>query len=190
MRTALGGQPTGHGRYGDTDRRATVHIGRAVVLDVDNATKRMRVYRGRHLLRSMPVSLGRRGTPSSSGHLVIMSKEYATVFDTRREGPGGYRIRINYAQRLTWRGEFIHAAPWSVADQGRRNVSHGCVNLSRDDAEWLFGVTRVGDPVVVHGTGTHVEPGNGWTAWDQSWPTYVRGSALPVPTDLALRRGP
>ncbi|GAA1756969.1 L,D-transpeptidase [Luedemannella helvata] len=189
VRTALGGHPTGRDRYGDTDRSASVRIGRSVLIDVDNATKRMRVYRGGRLLRSMPVSLGKPSTPSSSGHHVIMSKEYRTVFDTRREGPGGYRVDITYAQRLTWGGEFIHAAPWSVGDQGRRNVSHGCVNLSWHNAEWLFGLTRVGDPVVIRGTEVHVAPGNGWTAWDQPWEQYVRGGALPVPAHLANRRG-
>ena len=183
VRTALGGHPMGRGRYGDTDRSASVRIGRSLLIDVDNASKRMRVYRGGRLLRSIPVSLGKPGTPSSSGHHVIMSKEYRTVFDTRREGPGGYRVTVAYAQRLTWGGEFIHAAPWSVADQGRRNVSHGCVNVSWDNAAWLFGLTRVGDPVIVRGTGVTAEPGNGWTAWDEPWDRYVKGSALPVPDD-------
>jgi hypothetical protein len=116
-----------------------------------------------------------------------MSKIRKTIFDTRREGPHGYRIPISYAQRITWGGEFIHAAPWSVGDQGRRNVSHGCVNVSWDNAAWLFDVTHIGDPVIVHGTEVHVKPGNGWTAWDQTWDDFIRGSALPVPATLARR---
>jgi lipoprotein-anchoring transpeptidase ErfK/SrfK len=189
VRAALRGVPTGGGRYGDADRSARVRIGRALRLDVDNRTKRMSVYAGDHLLRRVPVSLGKRSTPSSSGRLVIMSKDYSTIFDTRREGPNGYRVRINYAQRVTWGGEFIHAAPWSVGDQGRRNVSHGCVNISWENAEWLFGRTHIGDPVTVHGTGVHVEPGNGWTVWDMPWAQYVKGSALPVPAALVVARG-
>jgi lipoprotein-anchoring transpeptidase ErfK/SrfK len=190
VRIALGGHPMGAGRYGDTDRAAVVRVGRPTVLTVDNRTKQLSVFRDGRLLRRMPVSLGKASTPSSSGHLVIMSKEASTVFDTRREGPGGYRVHINYAQRITWGGEFIHAAPWSVGDQGYRNVSHGCVNVSWGNAEWLFGVTHVGDPVIVRGTEVHVTPGNGWTAWDQPWDRYIRGSALPVPAQLANRRGP
>jgi lipoprotein-anchoring transpeptidase ErfK/SrfK len=180
VRAALGGAPTGEGRYGDQDRSASVRIASKVVLDVDNRTKQMTVYANDKVLRRIPVSLGKPSTPSSSGRLVVMSKEYSTVFDTTREGPGGYRVTVNYAMRLTWGGEFIHAAPWSVGDQGRRNVSHGCVNMSWGNAEWLFGVAHVGDPVIVRGTEVHVTNGNGWTAWDLPWEEYVKGSALPV----------
>lgn len=186
VRIALDGHPTGDGWYGDTDRSATATIGDRVELIVDNAGKTMSVYRDGELLRTMPVSLGKPSTPSSSGQMVVMSKERSTVFDTFAElGPTeGYRVDISYAMRLTWGGEFIHAAPWSVADQGVRNVSHGCVNLSWDNAEWLFGVAKVGDPVTVTGTERALGPGNGWTAWDLSWDEYVQGSALPVPANL------
>jgi lipoprotein-anchoring transpeptidase ErfK/SrfK len=186
VRAALRGQPMGNGYYGDQDRSATVRIGHKLVMYVDNKTKRMTVYRDNALARVIKVSLGKPSTPSSSGHLVVMAKYYETVFDTRNEDPdGGYRVNINYAMRLTWGGEFIHAAPWSVGDQGRRNVSHGCVNMSWGNAEWLYGLAHVGDPVVVRGTEVKVVHGNGWTAWDLPWPQYIQGSALPVPPDLA-----
>ena len=187
VRIALDGHPTGDGRYGDQDRRATATIGRKMVIEVDNATKQMQVYQDDELIKTMPVSLGKPSTPSSSGTMVIMSKERETVFDTYDElGPQeGYRLDIAYAMRLTWGGEFIHAAPWSVADQGVRNVSHGCVNLSMDNAAWLFDRARIGDPVVVKGTERKLEHGNGWTAWDLTWEQFVQGSALPVPEALA-----
>jgi lipoprotein-anchoring transpeptidase ErfK/SrfK len=185
VRAALGGQPTGDGRYGDQDRSATVRIGRPVLLDVDNATKTLTVYAGYRPVRTIPVSLGKPATPSSSGHLVIMDKRKSTVFDTRGEdADGGYRVRIAHAQRLTWGGEFLHAAPWSVRDQGRRNVSHGCVNMSTANARWLYDLTLIGDPVLVRGTEVHIGNGNGWTAWDLPWAEYIRGSALPVPSEL------
>ncbi|HEX5598612.1 MAG TPA: L,D-transpeptidase family protein, partial [Micromonosporaceae bacterium] len=108
------------------------------------------------------------------------------IFDTFAElGPAeGYRVAVDHAQRLTWGGEFIHSAPWSVGDQGRRNVSHGCLNLSPANARWLFGLTKVGDPVTVRNTEVKLTAGNGWTAWDMSWDEYIKGSALPVPPDL------
>jgi lipoprotein-anchoring transpeptidase ErfK/SrfK len=135
----------------------------------------------------MPVSLGKKSTPSSSGTMVVMEKKAATVFDTRDspDPDNRYVTEIDFAQRLTWGGEFIHAAPWSVDSQGRRNVSHGCVNLSTANARWLFDKTKIGDPVTVSGTERKLEPGNGWTAWNMSWPEFVRGSALPVPAGLA-----
>jgi len=186
VRVAVGGLPTGAGRYGDRDRSATAKIGRKFMMNVDNKTKKMTVQENGKTVRTMPVSLGKPSTPSSSGTMVVMDKLARTVFDTTAElGPvDGYRTEIEYAQRLTWSGQYIHSAPWSVGAQGRRNVSHGCVNVSPSNARWLFGKTLIGDPVIVKGTGDKLEYGNGWTAWDLSWPEYVKGSALPVPDGL------
>lgn len=115
--------------------------------------------------------------------MVIMEKKGSTVFDTRDEPDpdNRYVTEIDYAQRLTWNGEYIHAAPWSEHVQGRQNVSHGCVNISTAHARWLFSTTKIGDPITVAGTERQLTAGNGWTAWNLSWPEFVKGSALSVP---------
>lgn len=173
VRSGLSGHPIGN-RFGDVDRSATVKIAnRTLVMEVDNATKQMTVTRDGQVIRTLPVSLGKEKTPSSSGHMVIMEKAEETVFDTRAtDGPDGYRIDIQYAQRVTWGGEYIHSASWSVKDQGVRNVSHGCVNVAPDNARWLFEQTMVGDALIVKGTERKLQSGNGWTAWDIPWESY------------------
>ena len=187
VRIGVGGHPTGGGRHGDQDRSATATIGRSFVMKVDNKTKKMTVVQDGRTVRTVPVSLGKKSTPSSSGTMVVMEKKVTTVFDTFAElgQDEGYRTEIAYAQRLTWSGQYIHSAPWSVGSQGRRNVSHGCVNVSPSNARWLFDKTLIGDPITVRGTGTKLEPGNGWTAWNLSWKDFAAGSALPVPQGLA-----
>ena len=187
VRIALEGIPLSNGRYGNEDRRATAKVGDKFELKVDNATKKMTVYRNDKAIKTFPVSLGKRSTPSSSGTMVVMDKQETTVFDTFADlGPTeGYRTTIAFAQRLTWGGEYIHSAPWSVGDQGVRNVSHGCINLAPGNASWLFGKTKIGDPVTVTGTERKLTDGNGWTAWNLSWSEFIRSSALPVPADLA-----
>ncbi|MBO3739716.1 L,D-transpeptidase [Actinoplanes flavus] len=179
VRIAVGGLPTGGGRYGDQDRSAKVKIGRKFEMKVDNASKKMTVLQEGKVVKTIPVSLGKKSTPSSSGHMVVMEKKAATVFDTTdTDGSAGYRTDIEYAQRLTWSGQYIHSAPWSTGAQGRTNVSHGCVNVSPSNARWLFGKTLIGDPVTVKGTGDELDYGNGWTPWDVSWEKFKEGSAL------------
>jgi lipoprotein-anchoring transpeptidase ErfK/SrfK len=187
VRLALEGLPVGKGRYGNVDRKATATIGRKLTMEVDNKSKQMYVYRDDKLIRKIPVSLGKKSTPSSSGTMVVMEKKETTVFDTFAElGPvEGYRTNISYAQRITWSGQYVHAAPWSVGAQGRRNVSHGCVNMSTGNAVWLFRQTLVGDPITVKGTERKLANGDGWTAWMYPWERYIKGSALPVPPELA-----
>ncbi|MEU9825470.1 L,D-transpeptidase [Micromonospora chersina] len=184
VRSALEGLPIGKDAIGDADHRATSRIGRQVSLDIDNATKQMSVYQDGKLLRKVPVSLGKSSTPSSSGKMVIMEKFDRTTFDTRGDPNGGYVVDVDDAQRLTWGGEFIHSAPWSEGDQGSTNVSHGCTNVSAAAAEWLMGVTKVGDLVTVKGTEVKLDQGNGFTAWNVGWDEFVKGSALPVPAGL------
>ena len=176
-----GGLPLGDGWYGRSDLTVDIKIGPSFVMTVDNRTKRMTVARNGQTVKTILVSLGKKSTPSSSGTMVVIEKLRHTVFDTMEElGPEeGYRTEIDYAQRLTWGGEFIHAAPWSEGVQGRSNVSHGCVNVSMKDGNWLFANTRIGDPITVKGTERKLQNGNGWTDWNMSWDEYVKGSALP-----------
>ena len=65
--------------------------------------------------------------------------------------PNYYNIPdVHYAQRVTFSGEFLHAAPWNHS-LGAANISHGCVNLSVADAEWVYHTFLIGDVVeVVH----------------------------------------
>lgn len=182
VRMAVGGLDLGDGYYGKSDiTLEDLTIGPAVVMVADNKTKQLTVTKDGKVLRKIPISLGKPSTPSSSGTTVIIEKFVHTIFDTFDElGPKlGYRTPIDYAQRLTWGGEYIHAAPWSVAQQGHRNVSHGCINMSDAQAKWLFNLTSVGDPVVTKGTERKLKNGNGWTHWNMTWDEYVKGSALP-----------
>ncbi|MBQ1027963.1 Ig-like domain-containing protein [Micromonospora sp. C95] len=180
-RVQAGGLPLGDGWYGRADLTVDIAIGPELLMTVDNRTKRMIVTKNGEKIKTIPVSLGKKSTPSSSGTMVVMEKLRKTVFDTYDElGPeDGYRTKIDYAQRLTWGGEFIHAAPWSEGQQGTTNVSHGCVNVSMANGAWLFKNTKVGDPIVVKGTERKLQLGNGWTDWNVSWEEYVKGSALP-----------
>jgi lipoprotein-anchoring transpeptidase ErfK/SrfK len=136
------------------------------------------------VIRTIPVSLGKPSSPSSRGNMVIMTKHESEYFDSSTYGvptnsPDGYRTKVYWTQRLTWDGQYIHAAPWSVADQGVRNVSHGCANISTANAEWLFHLTHIGDPVIIKGAEHPLEWANGWTDWNVSWEEYLSGSALP-----------
>jgi lipoprotein-anchoring transpeptidase ErfK/SrfK len=181
-RLQLAGVPMGGGWYGRNNLTVDLKTSRALVMTVDNKTKKMTVRQDGKVIKTIPVSLGKKKTPSSSGTMVVIEKKRKTVFDTRAElGPEeGYRTKIDYAQRITWSGQFIHAAPWSEGVQGRRNVSHGCVNVSMKMGEWLFKRTMIGDPITVRGTEERLENGNGWTDWNMPWSEYVKGSAVPA----------
>jgi lipoprotein-anchoring transpeptidase ErfK/SrfK len=101
-----------------------------------------------------PASMGSTKYPTPVGTYTVLSKERAVVMDSSSVGipvdaPDGYVVTVDYAVRITQRGLFVHSAPWAVNSLGYENVSHGCVGLSTEDAEWYFNTVNVGDPVIV-----------------------------------------
>ena len=179
-KVALAGVPLGNGYFGRSDLTVDLNIGRSLVMTVSNKTKQMIVKQDGKVIKKIPVSLGKKSTPSSSGTMVVIEKKKHTIFDTTDElGPEeGYKTPIDFAQRITWSGQYIHAAPWSEGKQGRTNVSHGCVNVSEKMGAWLFARTLMGDPITVTGTEEKLKNGNGWTDWNMSWEEYKKGSYL------------
>lgn len=157
VRVELEGLALPDGTWGSGLRTSTFRIGEAVVSTVDVAAHTMTVTRNGEVLRVMPASMGRPEFPTRGGTHLVLEKHASKVLDSDTVGlPGRYEVAVDSAVRLTYSGTFTHAAPWSVADQGVRNVSHGCVNLSPDDARWFYELARRGD--VVHVVGTDVPP--------------------------------
>ncbi|HZE39612.1 MAG TPA: Ig-like domain-containing protein [Stackebrandtia sp.] len=194
VRLGLGGLPLGHHSYGAQDIRSTFTVDKTDrELTVSDHRKRMLAYKNGKVVRKIPVSLGKPGHESYTGTMVIMSRAPSTVFDTTHEpGCGGhqggdncYKVTVQYAERLTWGGQFIHSAPWSVWAQGNTDTSHGCVNVSPSNAKWVYDFVDVGTPVVVKGTGVKLPYMDGYTSFNLSWKKFVAGSALPVPASLA-----
>ncbi|ORA08388.1 L,D-transpeptidase [Mycobacterium arosiense] len=102
----------------------------------------------------MPASMGRPEYPTPVGSYTVLSKGEAVTMDSSSVGipvddPNGYLLTVNYAVRITSRGLFVHSAPWATPSLGLENVSHGCISLSPDDAEWYYDHVHVGDPVIV-----------------------------------------
>ncbi|MGB9376211.1 MAG: Ig-like domain-containing protein [Mycobacteriales bacterium] len=177
------GVDLGDGVYGQANRHVPFTVGSAVISTISNATKSMTVVQDGKVLRTMPVSLGKPSMPTSAGTHVVMEKFSEKYFDSAsfglpRDAPGGYYTKVYWDTRFTGGGEFVHAAPWSTGSQGRRNVSHGCVNVSTSNARWFYYLSKRGDVVRVIGTERQVRPGDGYTDWNLTWEQYLQGSAL------------
>jgi lipoprotein-anchoring transpeptidase ErfK/SrfK len=185
LKANLAGVKTGTGKYVGSDASTSFSIGSAMISYVNMATHQMKVYKNGKLLRTLPVSTGRPGpkTETRNGIKVIVSKEVTHIMDSTSIGipkgqPGYYRLTTHDAMRLTWSGEFLHSAPWSVGSQGNANVSHGCTNLSPSNAAWLFSISKIGDPVKYTGGSRALEVGNGYTLWNYSYADWHQRSAL------------
>ncbi|AMY21289.1 MULTISPECIES: L,D-transpeptidase [Nocardiaceae] len=142
-------------RAGDLTSRFTV--GDAIVTTADDATKTITVTRNGAVVRTMPTSMGKPGHETPNGTYVIGERYRDMYMDSSTYGvpvdaPEGYRTYVEYATRMSNSGIFVHAAPWSVGSQGAENVSHGCLNVSTEDAKWFYETVQKGDPVIVQNT--------------------------------------
>ena len=104
--------------------------------------------------RTMPASMGKPKHPTPTGSFTALEKQKSVVMDSRTIGiplsdPEGYKLTVADAVRVTWGGVYVHSAPWSVASQGNSNVSHGCINLSPDNASWYYNQVNIGDPIII-----------------------------------------
>ena len=166
------------------EQATTFHVGDSVISKVNLDTHRMRVLVNGDLARVIPVSAGKPGWETRSGTKVIIEKFREKRMDAATIGvepgdPEYYNIEeVPYAMRVTYSGEFLHGAPWSVGAQGEANVSHGCVGMSIEDAAWLYNISKRGDVVDVTGSNKWMTLTNGYGDWTLPFKEYKQGSAL------------
>ena len=182
----LYGVDVGGGIRGQEGEHVEFDVGAAKVAVVDAAELVLRLYVDDQLVKTMPTSLGKRSSPTPTGTYVVMqqSRSYtmrSASYGVPLDAPGGYETPVEYASRLSNSGIFVHGAPWSVGDQGRRNVSHGCLNVSVADAGWFYENFGRGDVVEVTGAGGRLDVTDGFGDWNAPWAEWQAGSALVVP---------
>jgi lipoprotein-anchoring transpeptidase ErfK/SrfK len=171
------GRSIGEGRSFDNSLTLDFSTGPATVVVVDEKTHRMTVTSDAKTIGTFPVSLGSARTPTTRGTKVIMSKGT----DVSMQGPGYSIPHVQFVQRLTYSGEYLHAAPWNVANiKGGIDSSNGCTNLLPTDAKRLYGLLNVGDVVEFpNATGPKMGVTGGFGDWNVPWKVWQLGGALP-----------
>ena len=84
-----------------------------------------------------------------------------------------------WSVRFTWSGDYYHSAPWSVGEQGFVNVSHGCVNLAPNNAQWYYERAVPGDPITIIGSPIAGQQGDGYTEWFYTWKQLLNAQRHP-----------
>lgn len=144
--------------------KSSFRVGDALVATADNATHQMTITRNGVVQQTFPMSMGKPGHDTPNGTYYVLEKFPDIVMDSATYGvpstsPDGYKVHVQLAVRIDNQGNFVHSAPWSVGDQGKRNVSHGCINLSQANAQWFYDNFGSGDPIIVkNSVGTYNKP--------------------------------
>ena len=172
----------GDGIWGEKNRSVSISIGAKHVSIADAGSHMMEVYDGDQLVQTYPISAGSPDNPSYNGAHVVTELNRERIMDSSTYGvpvdsPGGYRTPVEYAVRISDSGEFVHAAPWSVAQQGNTNVSHGCINMSTERAAWFFNFSQPGDIVEIRNSSAGDLRSDVYD-WVIPWDQWRAGSAL------------
>jgi len=166
------GIQTAPGVYGIRNVNLNFSIGPSLIVVASASKHYMNVYYKHRFFARWAISTGRPGDDTPDG-------TYLTTFKNNPQlmvGPG-YHIEVPWSVDITYSGDFIHDAYWSVGVQGWANVSHGCINTSPAHAETYYKMEEPGDPATVTGSPRAGTPGNGWTQWFIPWSQWLHGSA-------------
>ena len=112
-------------------------------IDVDLTNQMVYAYEGDTVVNSFLVSTGTSMTPTVTGKFKIWIK----LKKTNMSGPGYYLPDVPYTMYF-YKGYGLHGTYWH--HNFGTPMSHGCVNLSIPDAEWLFNWASEGTVVNVH----------------------------------------
>ncbi|MGG6238641.1 L,D-transpeptidase [Nodosilinea sp. AN01ver1] len=109
---------------------------------IDLSSQRLFAWEGATPVYAVIVSTGKPSTPTVTGVFAIQS-----MHRTARMRGADYDVPDVPWTMYFYRGYAIHGAYWH--HNFGTPVSHGCVNVAVDHAQWLYNWADLGTPVVV-----------------------------------------
>lgn len=103
------------------------------------ATQKVAVYSDGVLATRSNVATGVPGHPTLTGVFSVIGKERFHASNIYSGAP------MPFMQRITWSGIAMHQG----VVPGGRTASHGCIRLTGDFAQMMFGTTKVGARVII-----------------------------------------
>ncbi len=184
------GKNLGNSLYGQADASTWFKVGAKHISIADDNTKEVSVYSNDKLVRTMPTSMGRHvSIPGDTGpidlrtnsgpHVVVGGEKNINMNSASfglSKGANAYKTIVPIGVRISYDGEYVHWADWSVWAQGNTDTSHGCLNVSPADSYWFYDFSLPGDIVDVKNTGRNLEEWNSGY-WNVSWAKWLASSA-------------
>lgn len=164
----------------DNSLTSDFETGDARITTVSNTNHTVTITDDGTVWGTFPTSLGSSKTPTKRGIKVVM-EQLPTVCMHDIEGTYN-ECGIKDDSRLTYDGEYLHAAPWNTfnIDHGI-NSSNGCTNLHPADALKVYNFLKVGDPVEYpDATGPRMQFGQGFGDWNITWGLWQTGGVIPT----------
>lgn len=122
-----------------------LHTGYKSIM-VDLGEQKMHTYEGIREVNSFLISSGVNGRNTPTGTTAVQRKVYSKLYQGTEPGDEYYFSNTLY--NLQFRpGFYLHGAYWH--NNFGHPMSHGCINIAYDNAEWLYNWAEVGTPVKI-----------------------------------------
>jgi lipoprotein-anchoring transpeptidase ErfK/SrfK len=120
---------------------------RQIIISI--ADRKLALLEDGQALKTYPIAVGARGTPSPEGDFVIINHAQDPVYrhGGREVAPGKDNPLGSRWMGLSLKGYGIHGT--NVQSSVGKAASHGCFRMRRQDVEELYTLVRVGDAVTV-----------------------------------------
>jgi lipoprotein-anchoring transpeptidase ErfK/SrfK len=166
---ANAGDPTPYNQPHKTDLQLMEHYNKmnSKVLVISLEEQAMRVYDHGKFVNAFLITTGRPDKPSLPGLWWVEGKKSPTVFKAGvpPSSPDWYPdTPINYAIQYHSQGYFVHDSWWradygpgtnfphqdATGDPFSAQGSHGCVNMSKDNAAWVYGFVVLYTSIIIY----------------------------------------
>lgn len=149
LRVRLPGRP--NGRTGWITKRGTVASTTAWRLVIRTASRKVRVYRRGHLVRTISAIVGKSATPTPQGRFFVEESVRMTPGSAGTPFALALSARSNVLQEFAGgSGQIAIHGVGNIGGTAGTAVSHGCVRLQDAGIRWL--AARIGPGVPVHVT--------------------------------------
>lgn len=129
--------------------RATAKDDHLRLIVISIRDRRLALLEDGKLIKTYPIAVGTRGTPSPEGEFTIINHAVAPVYRHRGKQipPGEDNPLGDRWMGLRLKGYGIHGTnvPRSIG----KAASHGCFRMAKQDVEELYAQVKVGDRVIV-----------------------------------------
>lgn len=184
----LSGFNLNNGVFAMSNQSTNFTVGDAHISTANVQTDQMTVTDNGNVVATYPISAGRTIYPTMNGTHIDLYRAQSVHMVSSTVGipvnsANGYDEWVYWDVNISDSGEFVHAAPWSLGDQGRSNVSHGCINVSPANAQSFYNFSHVGDVIQVVGSPRPASLGDhGTMDWTEPWANWTVAPILSAAT--------
>ena len=112
-------------------------------IEVSLSEQRLYAYQDGYLAATYLVSTGTKAHPTIPGEYKVLRKVAVKEYI----GPGYDLPNAHWNTQFSARGDYFHEAYWH--NKFGQPMSHGCVNMRKDDAKAIYDWSDIGTPVII-----------------------------------------